>query len=244
MIPVRTRIGTYATQLSPESDTLDRPSPAAQIRRVELLSKELATWIAEEEAKWFAEITAEINHNTTTKILPSTQPSPNPRWGHGCEGRSVQSKPRCWDHGCNGRQFSTISNFYRHQREHRWNEEAICPQCNTIFAPVYTVLSKRNRLETPRCWEYRCNGRVFRKYGYLYRHQRQMLARYATCPSCSNVFSRGPDAVTQNRGQAPPPHKAKEASSAQCWRTGLERGRACGTGPDDGPWDAMRHDCI
>jgi hypothetical protein len=23
-----------------------------------------------------------------------------------------------------------------------------------------------------------------------------------------------------------------------------ERGGACGTGPDDGPWDAMRHDSI
>ena len=158
---------------------------------MELLSKELAAWIAEEEAKWVAEITAEISDNTTTTILPSTQPSPNPRcWGHGCEGRSFQPKPRCWDHGCNGRQFSTNSNLYRHQREHRWNEEAICPRCKTIFAPVYTILSRRNRPETPQCWEHGCNGRVFRKYGYLYRHQRQMLARQATCPTCSNVFLR------------------------------------------------------
>jgi len=55
---------------------------------------------------------------------------------------------------------------------------------------------------------------------------------------------KGPDAVAQSKGQAPAPQKAKGASSTQCWRTGLERGRACGTGPDDGPWDAMRHDCI
>ena len=55
---------------------------------------------------------------------------------------------------------------------------------------------------------------------------------------------KGPDAVAQSKGQAPAPQKAKGASSTQCWRTGLERGSACGTGPDDGPWDAMRHDCI
>lgn len=41
---------------------------------MELLSKELAAWIAEEEAKLVAEITAEINHNTTTTILESFHP--------------------------------------------------------------------------------------------------------------------------------------------------------------------------
>jgi hypothetical protein len=46
---------------------------------MEELSKGLAAWIAEEEAKLVAEITAEINYNTTTTILLSTQPSPNPK---------------------------------------------------------------------------------------------------------------------------------------------------------------------
>ena len=64
---------------------------------------------------------------------------------------------------------------------------------------------------------------------------------------------KGPDAVTRSKGQtldtrgigqAPASNKAKGASSTQCWRTGLERGEACGTGPDDGPWDARRHDCM
>lgn len=55
---------------------------------------------------------------------------------------------------------------------------------------------------------------------------------------------KGPDAVTQNKGQAPPLRKAEVASSTRCWRTGLIRGRACGTGPDNGPCDPMRHDCL
>ena len=44
------------------------------------------------------------------------------------------SKPQCWDHGCGGRQFSTFSNFLRHQREvsgplAKW----ICFRCGAEF---------------------------------------------------------------------------------------------------------------
>jgi hypothetical protein len=50
--------------------------------------------------------------------------------------RVVQSrpKPQCWDHGCNGRQFSTFSNFLRHQREKSGQAtKSVCPQCGQSF---------------------------------------------------------------------------------------------------------------
>lgn len=178
------------------------------------LSKELAEWVAEEEAKWAAEVNAEINaeiDSNTPPILPPTQPNPTPRcWDHGCKGRkfannsnlhkhqrewasrstfkpSLQSKPCCWDHGCNGRLFSTNSNLYRHQREYRWKEEVICSLCNTRFTPAQVVLSRKNRLKIPQCWEHGCHGRVFSEYSTLYRHQRNRLARQVVCSSCSNI---------------------------------------------------------
>ncbi|EED11732.1 hypothetical protein TSTA_109110 [Talaromyces stipitatus ATCC 10500] len=46
----------------------------------------------------------------------------------------LPSKAQCWDHGCNGREFSTFSNFMRHQREKsgaatKWE----CPHCGAVF---------------------------------------------------------------------------------------------------------------
>ncbi|KAH8749550.1 hypothetical protein F5883DRAFT_355578, partial [Diaporthe sp. PMI_573] len=43
-------------------------------------------------------------------------------------------KHQCWDHGFNGRQFSTPSNFLRHQREKSEQAtKAICPDCGADF---------------------------------------------------------------------------------------------------------------
>ncbi len=202
------------------------------------LSKELITWIAEEEAKWAAEIaimddsqlsgldlipeippnggiaTPTIIASQASGTTPTIPPEIPPRcWDHGCNGREFSSngnlfrhqrewasrsfpleslqpepspppKPRCWDHGCRGRQFASTSNLYRHQRENRWKEEAICTQCNVVFIPVYVLPARRNRPETPQCWDHGCNGKVFARYSSLYRHQREMFGRPTLCCSC------------------------------------------------------------
>ena len=45
-----------------------------------------------------------------------------------------KSQVQCWQHGCNGRTFSSLSNYRRHCREKRLNQQPTCPRCGRGFS--------------------------------------------------------------------------------------------------------------
>ena len=181
------------------------------------LSKELVAWIAEEEAKWAAEVITDINHFVVEPYNHhhhnDNGDSHNNSDGNGgdsangnnnntaiiprsLEPTQLNLKQYCWDHGCNGREFSTKSNLNRHQRE---------------YASRSHQVSASISQSKPCCWDHGCNGRQFASNSNLYRHKREhKWKEEAVCPRCLARFT-----PTQVR-----PPLRNRPKIPQCWEHG------------------------
>ncbi len=194
------------------------------------LPEALSAWIAEEEAKWAAEVAAE--HDGT--MLPDPNPSLVQNWEAVAENNNGMAIPSSSNRTTLPDSSSSPAQSLEVAAENNSGTMLLDPnslRCWDHGCDGRQFFSKSNlyrhqrenrwklstskpsgtsRQPRPTCWDHGCRGRPFSTYSNLYRHQRERRwDEEAVCPSCGTRFT-------------PVLAEIKPSQELRCWEHGCE----------------------